>query len=1519
MSHIVKRNRFSRTVTVPSPIAGADRRSPGRDHHRYRPALLALEDRRLLSTFLVTSTADNDDTGTLRSAVAAADSAASPSAIEFELGTAPATITLSLGQLVLSNTSASVAIYNGPGQGPVTVSGNDLGRVFQVDGGVTATITGLTISGGSTTGYGGAVSNAGTTTLSYCTISGSSGFAGGGLFNAGTLNLTACTVSGNSGAGSGGGLFNLGTANLTGCTINGNATSGAAGGTGGWYTSPSYGNTGSACGGGVFNHGTADLTDCTITGNTAFGGSGLFNYGQATLIACTIGGGGSGGPNDFGIFMYSDPNTESDLAMTDTLDLDGESSMSVGGAPLGPTTGSNNIGFNGLVGVLGNYGGPTQTIPLLPGNPGIGAGIAVAGVTTDQRGVTLPSTGIDIGAFQSQGFTLRPVAGSTPQSTMIRTNFADPLALTVTANDPIEPVAGGDVTFSLPSNGAFAILSGAGTAVVGADGVASVTAAANATPGAYTVTASAGGTATCEFALDNTISLGFSGVTNQTIAYGTPDLIVSGTLADGSQVPQGEDVAVTLDGVTQQAVLGSNGAFSTTFDTAGLSVSSSPYTISYAYTSDGTFASASTTSTLAVTQATPTITWPDPADITYGTALSATQLDATASVPGTFAYTPAAGTILYAGTGETLSVTFTPTDSTDYTDASASAAIDVSKATPTITWADPADITYGTALSATQLDATASAPGTFTYTLAAGTVLHAGTDQTLSVAFIPTDSTDYNSASAMVTIDVDKATPTITWANPADITYGTALGSTQLDATTSVPGTFTYTPAAGTILYAGADQTLSVAFTPDDTNDYNTTSASTTIDVELATPTIDWPDPADITYGTALSTTQLDATASTPGTFTYTPAAGTVLAVGANQTLSVTFAPTDTTDFTTASATATINIDKTTPTINWPDPTDITYGTALSAAQLDATASVPGTFTYTPALGAIRHAGIDQTLSVAFTPTDTSDYDATTGTTTIDVDKATPTITWPEPAEITYGTPLSALQLDATPSVPGSFTYTPAAGSVLAAGTNQTLSVAFTPTDTTDFTTASDTTTINVDRATPTIDWPEPADIAYGTALGSTQLDATTSVPGTFTYTPAAGTVLPIGAGQSLSVAFTPEDAADYTTASATATINVDKDVPVIAWAAPEGIVYGTALSAAQLDATASVPGTFTYSPALGAILDAGAGQTLSVTFTPEDETNSAPAVATTTIDVDKATPTLDLSDPGGRYDGSPFPASVTIAGSGSENAPAASLQDIAPTLTYYNSAGISLGSSAPSAAGTYTVVAVFPGNTNYAAVQTAAVPFTIAQGNATIALTASGSSAVYGQSVTFVATVAPTAAGTVTFSDGGTPLATVSLDGSGTATLTTSGLALGSQSITATYSGDADFLGGQSGSASESVARASTAIVLAPQPVFQKKSLKSVGLTAEIAPIAPGGGVPTGAVTFELVKKTRKKTKVTTLGTVPLSGGDATLTVKPHKVLKKSLTIIYDGDTNHLASTLTPTTLTKKALEMLAKPTSDL
>ena len=207
-------------------------------------------------------------------------------------------------------------------------------------------------------------------------------------------------------------------------------------------------------------------------------------------------------------------------------------------------------------------------------------------------------------------------------------------------------------------------------------------------------------------------------------------------------------------------------------------------------------------------------------------------------------------------------------------------------------------------------------------------------------------------------------------------------------------------------------------------------------------------------------------------------------------------------------------------------------------------------------------------------------------------------------------------------------------------------------------------------------------------------------------------------------------------------------------------------------------------------MLDPGIGQTLAVTFTPQDAADYSTATSTTTINVTTATPILRVTDPGGSYNGMPFPASATITGVG--GLPASSLEGVAPTLSYYvglTAAGASLGSGPPSAPGTYTVVAAFSGTVDYSAVVSPPVTFSIAQAATTLALGSSGGSSVVGQPVSFTATVSAAAGpptGSVTFFDGATPLATVPLDGSGTATFTTLTLSGGPHSITATYSGNA-------------------------------------------------------------------------------------------------------------------------------------
>ena len=280
------------------------------DRHRLRPALVELEGRRLLLTITVTSLADTmtggvPTTGTLRWAVEQANAATGASTIDFDLTVfaAPQTITLMQGQLELSNTCKAETIA-GPAAG-VTIGAGGLSRVFQVDSGVTATLSGLTITGGNPVkSKGGGLYNEGTTTLTDCTISANTAASGGGLATTGTslphpstLTLAGCTISGNS-ADSGGGVYTgdyVFTDNVSDCTISENSASSVGGGLS------------------DVNGGDETLTDCIISGNSAGDlGGGLYSFAEGDeLNDCTISGntaGGHGGGLDSGgggFYLYS--------------------------------------------------------------------------------------------------------------------------------------------------------------------------------------------------------------------------------------------------------------------------------------------------------------------------------------------------------------------------------------------------------------------------------------------------------------------------------------------------------------------------------------------------------------------------------------------------------------------------------------------------------------------------------------------------------------------------------------------------------------------------------------------------------------------------------------------------------------------------------------------------------------------------------------------------------------------------------------------------------------------------------------------------------------------------------------------------------------------------------------------------------------------------------------------------------------------------------------------------------------
>ena len=292
---------------------------------------------------------------------------------------------------------------------------------------------------------------------STSTFSNNTAVAGAGIYLLGSVvTMTNCTLNDNcetwdnlDALGGGGILVYGGDLTMANCTLSDNSASN---------------------GGGITNCGTLSVTSCTLSGNTAwFSGGGIYNYGDLAVTSTIVA--GNQAPSQPDIFGWSDTNPVGDY---------------------------NLIGGNPLLAPLGWYGGPTQTMALLPGSPAIGNG-APNGPATDQRGISRDSTP-DIGSFESQGLTITISSGNN-QSTAVNTAFSQPLVVTVSSAYG-EPVSGGQVSFTAPASTTSASLTSS-TVMIGSDGTAHVRATANASLGSYSVSVSASGATTVPFNLTN--------------------------------------------------------------------------------------------------------------------------------------------------------------------------------------------------------------------------------------------------------------------------------------------------------------------------------------------------------------------------------------------------------------------------------------------------------------------------------------------------------------------------------------------------------------------------------------------------------------------------------------------------------------------------------------------------------------------------------------------------------------------------------------------------------------------------------------------------------------------------------------------------------------------------------------------------------------------------------------------------------------------------------------------------------
>jgi hypothetical protein len=945
--------------------------------------------------------------------------------------------------------NAAVSTFNIPANtaitGPTTGSGATLANLVTINGlgefsvftelpGVTdAAINNLIITNGSAVG-GGGIDNDGGLTVSGSTISGNTATdAAGGIENGndGVLTVIDSTISGNT-SGGGDGIKNDGTLKVINSTISGNS--------------------GGANGGGIASDGTLTVIDSTISGNSSsLDGGGIYAYGGTLSLANTIVSGNSA-PN--GTDTYTNGATYNN-------------------------NGGNLVGGAANLSALGYYGGPTQTMLPLPSSSAICAGTqtnaTAASLTADQRGFGFnstycPSGSIDSGAVQSN-YALSFI--TSPNDTVAGQSLAPSPVVKMTESSV--PVIAGAVSVSLsPSAGA---LNGTTTA---STSTTPGSTAGEATFGGLNITpAESAEELTATVALTNSFNLTANSLPFNVTPGAVPTLTLSASPSTSTTV----GTSVTFKATLNNAGPTPAPSGTVTFTINGNSSSDCP---AVQVGSAGT-ATCTTASLLAPADAIVATYAGDP---NYTVANSATLTENVSKATASTGLTPSplssyvnqlvtfSATVLPPG-GLTAEVQ--PTGNVTFKQGSTTlcgpTGINPNNQTATCSYA------FTSPVSGATITATYGGDQNF----AAGT---AGSAQ-ISVA---TTATTTSIVSTPNPSNVNQAVIFKATVTPA-YTAGGALPT----GTVVFTNTSTSTQLCSVTLSNGVVPICKYAFTTQGSD--NVTATYTSGDTNFSSSASGADEQGVGPGSTSVTLTSSPLPSSVGQPVTITAVVGYFGSGATKPTGNITF--TDTLTSTVLCA---------------PDVSVKTSGSLVSATC---------TTTFTTAA--------THPISAAYSG-DTNFNASTSVLLNQLVNAGAETITWPTPKAITYGTKLSATQLDAKANVAGTFVYGPAAGTILGAG-SQTLSVTFTPSDTTDYSVQTMYVTLQVNKATPALSW-DPASIALGSELGAAQSDASSKVAGLFTYTPPSGTVIKT-LSEKLNVLFTPDDITDYTTATKTVSLKV--------------------------------------------------------------------------------------------------------------------------------------------------------------------------------------------------------------------------------------------------------------------------------------------------------------------------------------------------------------------------------------------
>src|SRR5687768_17779513 len=763
---------------------------------------------------------------------------------------------------------------------------------------------------------------------------------------------------------------------------------------------------------------------------------------------------------------------------------------------------------------------------------------------------------------------------------------------------------------------------------------------------------------------------------------GTTDLLATLTDSEGSPI-SGETISFTLNGssVGSIATDASGVASLTGISLTGVNAGNYPTGVAASFAGDTNYVASTGTNSWDVSKATPTLSVTNSPVIYNGSPQAATVVGSVAGVVSDIQYDGSA-TVPTNATTYTVTADFVPTDTINYNSLSDASAGDfvIDKATPTISVTNSPVSYTGSSQAATVVGSVAGVVSDIQYDGSATVPANAGT-YAVTADFLPTDTINYNSLSDASAGDfvINKATPTLSVTN-SPVTYnGSPQAATVAASVDGVVSNIQYDGSATVPTNVGT-YLVTAGFVPTDTTNYNSLSdvSAGSFVVSKATPTLSVTNSPVIYNGSPQAATVVGSVAGVVSDIQYDGSA-TVPTNATTYTVTADFVPTDTINYNSLSdaSAGDFVIDKATPTISVTNSPVSYTGSSQAATVVGSVAGVVSDIQYDGSATVPANAGT-YAVTADFLPTDTINYNSLSDASAGDfvINKATPTLSVTN-SPVTYnGSPQAATVAASVDGVVSNIQYDGSATVPTNVGT-YLVTAGFVPTDTTNYNSLSDVSagSFVVSKATPTLSVTNSPVTYNGSPQAATVVGSVAGVVSDIQYDGSA--TVPTNATTYTVIAdFVPTDTTNYNslTDASAGDFVIDKATPTLSVTNSPVTYNGSPQAATVVGSVAGVVSDIQYDAS--AIVPTNAG-TYAVTadFLPTDTLNynSLSDASAGDFVINKATPTLSVTNSPVIYNGSPQAATVV-----------GSVAGVVSDIQYDGSATV------PTNATTYTVTADF-------------------------------------------------------------------------------------------------------------------------------------------------------------------------------------------------------------------------------------